>query len=76
MTVLTEKELAEKLNLSQWTVRRMRLQEGMPYFAIGKRIYYQLEKIFEWIEFKQTETVKSNSSIEEGPQYGKIRQII
>jgi hypothetical protein len=53
----------------------MRIEEGMPYFPVGKRFYYNLENVFKWIESKETETAKTNPAAEENLQYGRLRQI-
>ena len=49
-TVLSEKELAVKLGISKWTVRRWRLKAGLPFFGTEGRIFYRLESVLKWIE--------------------------
>lgn len=73
MIIVKEKELAEKLGLSPWTVRRMRLQENMPYFKVGKSIFYNFETVCKWIEAKEKETTEEKPIKES--QYGKLRVI-
>ena len=51
--VMNEKELAEILGLSPWTVRRARLEEAMPHFRIGQRIFYRLETVLSWIAVRE-----------------------
>ena len=47
--ILTEKELAARINRSYWTIRRWRQKEGLPHIYIGKRLYYRMEDVEEWI---------------------------
>lgn len=48
MEILTEQKLSERLGLSIWTIRRFRKYEGLPYFKIGSRIFYNFEAVNEW----------------------------
>ena len=70
-TVLNEKELAEMLGMSSWTIRRARLEENMPHFTIGKRIFYRLETILQWIAAKES----GGGTAEETVVVGKLRVI-
>lgn len=47
--VLTERECAERLGISFWTLRQMRLQENAPHIRLGSRIYYVFEAIVAWL---------------------------
>ena len=47
--VLTERECAERLGISFWTLRQMRLQENAPHIRLGSRIYYVFDTIVEWL---------------------------
>lgn len=70
-TVLTEKELAQKLGLSSWTVRRMRIQEGLTHFKIGHRVFYRLESVLGWINTRES----SNNSTRQESSIGMLRVI-
>ncbi len=48
--VLNEKELAAELGLSAWTVRRFRLQGGMPCFWVGGRVFFRLPSVLAWLD--------------------------
>lgn len=50
--VLTERECAERLGISYWTLRQMRLQEKAPHIRLGSRIYYVFETIVEWLSLQ------------------------
>lgn len=60
--LLTEKELAAILGISHWTVRKMRLQDGLPFIQTGSRIYYRLEKVNSWMT-QQEETNAKNHTL-------------
>ena len=47
---LSELEVAENLGLSYWSVRQLRLQQGLPHFKCGRRIFYRLETVERWLE--------------------------
>ena len=68
--VLTEKELASELGLSQWTIRRMRLQEGCPHFTVGSRVFYRLESVLSWISERE-----ERGRQEPTKPYGTLRRI-
>lgn len=69
--VLTERELAEKLGLSYWTVRSMRLQGNMPNIRFGGRILYSWEAVHDWLNGKS-----NNHQAKKESDYGKLRRII
>lgn len=71
MTILTEKKLAEELDISYWTVRRMRTEKGMPYLSIGKRIFYNYDSVCQWISKQET-----TATVDKSLQYGCLRQIM
>ena len=52
-TLYTEIELASSLGLSPWTIRRFRLQEGMPVIAIAGRFFYRLESVLSWLASRE-----------------------
>lgn len=46
---LNEHELASILNLSYWTVRQLRLQQGLPHVKCGRRVFYRWNTVQEWL---------------------------
>ena len=62
--VLTEKELAQYLGVSYWTVRGWRLQEEDPLPTIGSsgRILYRLKAVEEWMQRSEARSVRKNKS--------------
>lgn len=69
--VLSEKELAGELGLSPWTVRSLRLQEGLPHIKTAGRVFYRLATVHLWFEEKeQASMAKMHSN-----DYGKLRQV-
>jgi len=47
--MLTRKELAEKLNMSERTIDRHR-KNGMPFIKIGKSIRFEYVEVLKWIK--------------------------
>ena len=54
---LSEQEVAETLGLSYWSVRQMRLQQGLPHFKCGRRVFYRLHTVQNWLEQQELGTV-------------------
>ena len=54
---LSELEVAETLGLSYWSVRQLRLQQGLPHFKCGRRIFYRLQTVQTWLEHQEQGTV-------------------
>lgn len=69
MKVMTEKQLAEELGLSVWTIRKMRIQKGLPYFGTAGRILYRMESVLKWIENQEN---KDNTANEDQVKIRKI----
>jgi hypothetical protein len=59
--LLSEKELSKILGLSPWTVRTMRLREGMPFLQSGSRIFYRLEKVKSWMDKQEEKNSKEHT---------------
>lgn len=53
---LSELEVAENLGLSYWAVRQLRLQQGLPHFKCGRRVFYRLETVLRWLERQEQGT--------------------
>ena len=58
--LLSEAELASSLGLSPWTVRRLRLNEGLPVIAIAGRYFYRHESVLRWFEERETSGVNGS----------------
>ena len=54
--VLTERECAERLGISYWTLRQMRLQEKAPHILLGHRIYYVYDTVVAWLAQQAVKT--------------------
>ena len=67
MKVLSEKELAELLHISKWTVRSWRLKGGLPFIQVGRRIFYQMESVQRWMN-----EVEVRNNLSATPQYVSI----
>lgn len=58
--VMTEKELAQYLGVSYWTVRGWRLQERDPLPTLGTgRILYRLQTVEEWMRRSEAMSVQN-----------------
>ena len=69
--LLTEVDLAKKLGLSAWTVRRWRLSEGLPVIKLGGRFFYREDAVQSWLASRET----SRAAIDEPEEIGVIREI-
>ena len=55
ITVVSESELAKRLGMSEYAVRKLRNTEGMPCFKARGRVFYRLQVVLEWMrEQKKT----------------------
>jgi hypothetical protein len=57
-SVLNDRELAKALDptgliVTTWTIRKWRLEGNMPFFSVGKRIFFRLESVLAWIDGKE-----------------------
>ena len=72
--ILNDKELALVLDptgsiVTPWTIRKWRLEGGMPFFQVGRRIFYRYDSVINWLDKKET-------NVQEEPvQYSQIRPI-
>lgn len=48
MEILTEKELAERLKLSRFTILKMR-KNGLPFMRVSDSVRFDWAKVLEWI---------------------------
>ena len=62
ISVMTEQELAETLHLSKWTVRKWRLAGGLPHIKIGRRIFYRLQAVEEWLREQESHSVATDDA--------------
>lgn len=69
--ILTEKELADALQISPWTARTWRIQLGMPHFRTAGRIFYRLETVEKWLSELEEETQSSRQQVNDN----QIRRI-
>ena len=53
--LFTEAELAAELGISSWTVRRWRINEGLPVCHISGRFMYRLDSVIKWLESFETQ---------------------
>ena len=72
MAILSERELAAQLGISYWTIRELRLRQGLPHFRCGKKVLYRLITVLEWIEQQEyASTQRGSAPANDSP----IRQI-
>ncbi len=70
MGILTEKELAESLGISPWTVRKWRLSLGLPHFGTKGRIYYREEAVADWMKQEEQKNLhRAASKDAQSPQH-------
>ncbi|WP_420801302.1 helix-turn-helix domain-containing protein [Pinisolibacter aquiterrae] len=52
--MLAEKEIAAELGVSSRTVKRWRaMPDGLPFIALGGRIFYRRSSVRSWIEGRE-----------------------
>ena len=73
-SVLNDKELAKALDptgkiVTPWSIRKWRLEGGMPSFSVGHRVFFRLSSVLNWIDEQEKGKKKPE------PEYGKIRPI-
>ena len=72
IAVLSERELAAQLGISYWTIRELRLRQGLPHFQCGRKVLYRLATVLEWIEQQEyASTQRGSAPANDSP----IRQI-
>ena len=59
--LLTEAALAEELNVQKAAIRRWRLLEKLPFLKMGRRYYYRLEAVVQWLKEKEAESLSASS---------------
>ena len=69
--LFTEAELATELGVSSWSVRRWRLNEGLPVCKISGRFMYRLDSVISWLESLETK----GAADDECGEVGVIRAI-
>ena len=67
----TEAKLAETWGVSQWTIRRWRLSEGLPCVKVAGRFFYRMESVERWLAENET----AGALDEEPDEAGVIRAI-
>ena len=72
--ILNDKELALTLDstmriVTPWTIRKWRLEGGMPFFQVGRRIFYRYDSVMDWLDKKEI------NKHEEPVQFGQMRPI-
>ncbi len=63
MKIYSEKELADTLECSQWTIRLWRLQAGLPHFRTSGRIFYRMEAVLRWMDEEEQKNVNRSKAI-------------
>ena len=69
--LFTEAELATELGVSSWSVRRWRINEGLPVVKVSGRFLYRLDSVISWLESLETK----GAADEESGEIGVIRAI-
>jgi len=51
--LLKEAELAKKLGISSWTIRKWRLKFGLPHIRPANQIFYRWTEVEHWMTTKK-----------------------
>jgi predicted site-specific integrase-resolvase len=68
MKIYTERELANELGVSPWTIRLWRIKAKLPYFRTAGRVFYRMESVLHWMEKEEADNVAKANSIEKANQ--------
>jgi len=63
LKIYSEKEIANVLGVSQWTVRLWRLQRGLPCFRTTGRIFYRMKSVVDWMDREERKNSGQSRSI-------------
>ncbi len=56
--------------VTDWTIRRWRLEAGLPHIQIGRRILYNFASVSQWLQEREVASVRPKPG-----DCGKLRQI-
>lgn len=65
VTMLTENQLANDLQLSRWTLWYLR-KHGLPYFRLGRSVRYRLDDVERWLKGCKTVAAEGGSAKDGG----------
>lgn len=74
--VVNDKELANNLDptgkiVTPSVIRKWRLAGGLPFFQVGKRIFFNTESVNQWMKDRENENKKQDEM-----QCGQLRRIL
>lgn len=49
-TLVTKEQLAKRLALSQSYINLLMVEDGLPYFKIGRSVRYQTSEVLAWLK--------------------------
>lgn len=47
--LVTKKQLAEALAISEGFINKMMLEEGLPHFKLGRAVRYRVKEVVSWL---------------------------
>ena len=53
--LLSEHEMAKALGIKYSMVRKMRIEDGLPFVRVGKRIFYRPQAVQKWLGQQETD---------------------
>lgn len=62
---VTEKNLAKLMGMSIWTARNLRLKHGLPYIQLGRRYYYDVKIVADWLAKRMSSNALLSDEIAE-----------
>ena len=65
--LLMEKEVAERLGVSCWTVRRWRVKGDLPFIRLkppSRRVFYRMDTVLEWLHQREVDAVVEHQGSE------------
>ncbi len=65
--ILTKKEIAKKLKISERTIDNLRRSQGLPFAVVGRSIRFDEAAIDDWFRKRQDQNLSDTEIVKEKP---------
>ncbi|WP_196606685.1 helix-turn-helix domain-containing protein [Pectinatus frisingensis] len=56
LQLLSEREMTKVLGIKYSMIRKMRIEDGLPFVSLGKKIMYRPRTVQKWLEEREAES--------------------